>query len=75
MQAEGAFPSGIGSVVMLLVAGMVLSKKIDVRWLIATGLIVMATGNYSMSQMNLQVNPCQIICTATRFFNMDRSSS
>lgn len=54
-------PSGIGSVVMLLIAGTLLTKGVDARWLICTGLVVMVIGNYSMSQMNLQVSPWHII--------------
>ena len=54
-------PSGIGSVVMLLVAGAVLGRGVDARWLIVVGLSVMAVGNYWMSIMNLGISPFQVI--------------
>src|SRR5579872_1613510 len=54
-------PSGIGSVVMLLIAGTVLSRGVDARWLIVVGLIVMAAGNYWMSIMNLGISPLQVV--------------
>ena len=33
----------------------------DARWLIAAGLLVMAAGNYWMSQMNLDISPGQVV--------------
>jgi DHA2 family multidrug resistance protein len=54
-------PSGIGSVLMLLVAGTILSRGVDARWLILAGLCVMAAGNYWMSIMNLGISPSQVV--------------
>src|SRR5262245_48221757 len=54
-------PSGIGSVLMLLVAGTILARGTDARWLILAGLCVMAVGNYWMSIMNLQISPAQVM--------------
>jgi DHA2 family multidrug resistance protein len=54
-------PSGIGSVLMLLVAGTILSRGVDARWLILVGLAIMAGGNFWMSQMNLGISPEQVI--------------
>src|SRR5262249_37553418 len=54
-------PSGIGSVMMLLVAGTLLGRGVDARWLIVVGLCVMATGNYWMSIMNLGISPLQVV--------------
>lgn len=54
-------PSGIGSVLMLLVAGAVLGRGVDARWLILVGLCIMAGGNYWMSIMNLGISPAQVI--------------
>ena len=54
-------PSGIFSVLMLVVVGAVLGRGTDARWLIALGLIVMAIGNYWMALMNLYISPTQVI--------------
>ena len=42
---------------MLIVVGILLGRGVDARWLIAAGLLVMAAGNYWMSQMNLRDQP------------------
>src|SRR3954447_20852749 len=42
-------PSGIFSVLMLLVVGALLGRGTDARWLIAAGLLVMAAGCYWMA--------------------------
>src|SRR5215510_473757 len=39
----------------------VCSSDLDARWLLATGLLVMAAGNYWMSQMNLDISPGQVV--------------
>ena len=54
-------PSGIFSVMMLVVVGAVLGRGADARWLIALGLIVMAIGNYWMALLNLYVSPSLLI--------------
>jgi DHA2 family multidrug resistance protein len=54
-------PSGIFSILMLVVVGTLLGRGTDARWLIAAGLIVMAIGNYWMALMNLYVSPGQLI--------------
>jgi DHA2 family multidrug resistance protein len=54
-------PAGIGSVLMLLVVGTLIGRGVDARWLIATGLIVMAAGCYWMSQMNLYISPWDVV--------------
>ena len=38
-----------------------LAAATDARWLIAAGLLVMAVGNYWMSQMNLDISPGQVV--------------
>ena len=52
-------PGGISSITMLLVVGFLLGRGIDARWLIAAGLVVVATSNYWMALMNLQISPWQ----------------
>jgi DHA2 family multidrug resistance protein len=54
-------PSGVSSLLAMAGVGWLLTKGTDARWLVAAGLIVMAAGNYAMSQMNLQIDPWQVI--------------
>jgi DNA-binding MarR family transcriptional regulator len=42
-------------------AQAVLGRGTDARWLLAAGLLVMAAGNYWMSQMNLDISPGQVV--------------
>ena len=39
--------------------GRALGEGADARWLIAAGLLIMAVGNYWMSQMNLESAPAR----------------
>ncbi len=54
-------PSGIFSIMMLVVVGALIGRGVDARWLIAAGLLVMAAGNYWMALMNLYISPWQVI--------------
>jgi DHA2 family multidrug resistance protein len=54
-------PAGFFSILALLVVSPLLGRGTDARWLIAGGLLVMAAGNYWMSQMNLQISPWQAV--------------
>jgi DHA2 family multidrug resistance protein len=45
----------------LFVVGWILGQGVDARWLIAVGLLVMATGNYWMALMNLNISPGQVV--------------
>jgi DHA2 family multidrug resistance protein len=54
-------PSGLFSVVVLLIVGALLGRGTDARWLIAAGLILMAAGNYWMAYMNLYISPWQVV--------------
>jgi DHA2 family multidrug resistance protein len=54
-------PSGVFSILALLVVGRIIGRGVDVRWLIAAGLLIMATGNYWMALMNLHISPGQVI--------------
>jgi DHA2 family multidrug resistance protein len=54
-------PSGLFSIMMLLVVGALLGRGVDARWLIAVGLLVMAAGCYWMSLMNLYISPWQVV--------------
>jgi DHA2 family multidrug resistance protein len=54
-------PSGLASVSMLLVCGVLLGRGVDARWLIGAGMLVVAVGSYWMSVMNLEISPWQAI--------------
>ncbi len=54
-------PSGLFSILMLLVVGALLGRGTDARWLIAAGLLVMAAGCYWMALMNLYISPWQVV--------------
>jgi DHA2 family multidrug resistance protein len=54
-------PSGLFSILMMLVVGVLLGRGTDARWLIAGGLLVMAAGCYWMALMNLYIGPWQVV--------------
>ena len=54
-------PAGFFAVLLLPVIGFLLGRGFDARWLIITGLLVMAVGNYWLSQMTLDISPSQVV--------------
>ena len=54
-------PSGIFAVLAMPIVGRLIGLKLDARWLIAAGLLLMAAGNYWMSQLNLDISPSQVV--------------
>lgn len=54
-------PSGLGAVLVLLGVGAALGRGVDARYLMGAGLLVVAAGNYWMSQLNLSVGPWHVI--------------
>lgn len=54
-------PAGIFAVIMLFIVGALLSRGVDARYLMASGLITMAIANYWMSQLNLDIGPWQVV--------------
>jgi MFS transporter, DHA2 family, multidrug resistance protein len=54
-------PSGIFSILMMVVVGALLGRGMDARWLIAGGLLVIAAANYWMALMNLEISPWFVI--------------
>jgi MFS transporter, DHA2 family, multidrug resistance protein len=54
-------PAGLFAVVVLLFVGILLSRGVDARYLMATGLLTIAAGNYWMSQLNLSISPWQVV--------------
>jgi MFS transporter, DHA2 family, multidrug resistance protein len=51
------WPAGVFAAVVLLVVSRLVGWGIDARWLIASGLLIMAAGNYWMALMNLDISP------------------
>src|SRR5205807_2652469 len=45
----------------LVIAGILLGRKADARWLVAAGLVVVAAANYWMALLNLQISPWQVV--------------
>jgi DHA2 family multidrug resistance protein len=54
-------PSGLFAIMAMPIVGFMLGRKTDARWLIGAGLLLMAIGNYWMSQMNLFVSPGELV--------------
>jgi DHA2 family multidrug resistance protein len=54
-------PAGIAAVVAMPIIGFLLGRRLDARWLIAGGLLIMTAGNYWMSQLNLDISPGQAV--------------
>jgi DHA2 family multidrug resistance protein len=54
-------PGGITSLTALVIAGFLLGRGTDARWLVAAGLVVMAAANYWMALLNLQIGPWQVV--------------
>ena len=41
--------------------GRLIGRRMDARWLIGAGLLLMTAGNYWMSQLNLDIGPGQAV--------------
>jgi MFS transporter, DHA2 family, multidrug resistance protein len=54
-------PAGIAAVLAMPIVGRLLGLRMDARWLIAAGLLLMTAGNYWMSQLNLDIGPGQAV--------------
>jgi DHA2 family multidrug resistance protein len=54
-------PSGFFAVLTMPIVGILLGRRMDARWLIAGGLLVMTAGNYWMSQLNLTISPGEVV--------------
>jgi DHA2 family multidrug resistance protein len=55
------WPAGVFSMFTLLVVSRLVGWGIDARWLIASGLLIMAGSNYWMALMNLDISPSAAI--------------
>jgi DHA2 family multidrug resistance protein len=54
-------PAGFFAVLAMPVVGRLLGWGTDARWMIGTGLLLMAVASYWMSQMNLDISPNQVV--------------
>src|SRR6516164_2925891 len=54
-------PSGLFSILIMVVVGFVLGRGVDARWLIAGGLLVMAAGCYWFALMNIYISPDMVV--------------
>jgi DHA2 family multidrug resistance protein len=54
-------PSGLFSILMMVVVGLVIGRGADARWLIAGGLLVMAAGCYWFALMNIYISPDLVV--------------
>jgi DHA2 family multidrug resistance protein len=54
-------PSGVFAIVMLAIVGRLLGRGVDARYLIASGLFVMAVAGYWFSLLNLEISPWHIV--------------
>jgi DHA2 family multidrug resistance protein len=54
-------PSGVSSMAAMIIAGALLGRQFDARWLVGSGLLIMAVACFARSQMNLEIGPWQVI--------------
>jgi MFS transporter, DHA2 family, multidrug resistance protein len=54
-------PSGVFTILAIIVVGALLGRGVDARWLIGAGLLILAAGNFWMSQLNLDIAPWQVV--------------
>ena len=54
-------PAGFFAILTLPVVAFALGRRTDARWIIVVGLLLMAAGNYWMSQLNLDISPGQVV--------------
>ncbi|MBV9430257.1 MAG: DHA2 family efflux MFS transporter permease subunit [Hyphomicrobiales bacterium] len=54
-------PAGIAAVLAMPIVGRLIGLRVDTRWLIAAGLLIMTAGNYWMSQLNLDISPDEVV--------------
>lgn len=54
-------PAGIFAIMVLFISGMLLTRGVDARYLMAAGLLTLGIGNYWMSQLNLGISPWHVV--------------
>ena len=54
-------PAGLVTMVEMPIIGILLARKVDARWLIIAGLLVVASASFWLSTRNLEVAPSQVM--------------
>jgi MFS transporter, DHA2 family, multidrug resistance protein len=54
-------PAGVFTILAIVVVGALIGRGVDARWLIGTGLLILAAGNFWMSQLNLDISPWHVV--------------
>ncbi len=54
-------PAGVSSMAAMIIAGALMGRQADARWLVLSGLVIMAVASYARSQMNFEIGPWQVI--------------
>jgi DHA2 family multidrug resistance protein len=54
-------PAGVFTILAIVIVGALIGRGIDARWLMATGLLILAAGNFWMSQLNLEISPWHVV--------------
>jgi MFS transporter, DHA2 family, multidrug resistance protein len=54
-------PSGAFTILAIVIVGALLGRGLDARWLIGAGLLILAAGNFWMSQLNLEISSWQVV--------------
>ena len=54
-------PAGLVTLIELPFVGMMLARRVDARWMIASGLLVIALASWWMSGLSLQVTPMDVV--------------
>jgi MFS transporter, DHA2 family, multidrug resistance protein len=54
-------PAGVGAIAVLFVVGLLLTRGVDARYLIAVGLLTLALGNYWLALGNLDIGPWDVV--------------
>jgi DHA2 family multidrug resistance protein len=58
---EMVSPSGISSMAAMVLCGILIGRQVDARWMIASGVVVLAASNLLRAHQNLQIGPWQVI--------------
>ncbi len=54
-------PAGIFAIMALAIVGRLLGRGVDTRYLIGSGLLIMALGNFWMARLTLDIGPWQVV--------------
>ncbi|HSQ56239.1 MAG TPA: DHA2 family efflux MFS transporter permease subunit [Gemmata sp.] len=54
-------PAGGVALILLPIVAFLLGRGIDARWLVISGLALMAAGNFWLSRMNLDISPWDVV--------------